>query len=96
MKNSLILFVLCIFISGCGVLPGGGRFYSDYNNVENYAIIGANRTKVRYDFGKPDVINDINGTIEQWIYYKRQDGKTFTFDFNPQGQLVSTNIAEAQ
>ncbi len=89
------MVLLSFALSACGVLPGGGRFYSDYRNADTYAAIGANRTKVRYDFGKPDKIIT-RGPAEEWIYYNRQGGATFTFSFNPQGMLVATDIAKLE
>ena len=83
--------LICVLITGCGLIPGAGRLYSDYHKASYYAISGASKTRVKMDWGNPDEILK-SYDLETWVYYDRQDGKTFKFNFDKKGRLVSTNI----
>ena len=83
--------VIFLAVSGCGIIPGGGRLFSDYHKASHYAVRGASQARVKMDWGKPDKVFQIDGG-ETWIYYDRQDGKTFKFTFDKKGKLILTNI----
>jgi hypothetical protein len=85
------LIFVCVMANGCGLIPGGGRFFSDYHKTSQYVVSGASKTRVRMDWGKPDEIVETDEK-ETLIYFNRQDGKTFKFVFDKKGKLVLTNI----
>lgn len=91
MKKLLFLIILAVFMYGCGIIPGGGRLFSDYHKASHYAVSGASKTKVKLDWGKPDEVIELDDG-EIWIYHDRQDGKTFKFNFDKKGKLILTNI----
>ena len=94
MKIGLI-FLLVLLVNSCGVIPGGGRFYSDSENVANYSIYGASSAKVRGDFGKPDKIEKTQSG-ETWTYSNREGGKTYRFRFDPDGKFLSVGFEEKE
>ena len=91
MKKIISILIISIILSGCGLIPGGGRFFSDYHRASQYVVSGASKTRVRMDWGKPDkILKTEKG--ESWVYSVRQDAKTFTFNFDSNDRLISTNI----
>ena len=89
-KNYLgaaFFFLYC----GCGIVPGGGRLYSDYEKTAHYTLSGASKFSVKSDWGTPDQVYETE-TGETWVYGNRQDGKTFQFHFDRRGALVSSRI----
>lgn len=88
----LVLLLMCFALAGCGIIPGGGRLVSDYNKTSSYMMYGGSKTRVGWDFGKPDEKYVYEDKSEIWIYNDRQDGKTFAFVFSPKGAIVQSSV----
>ncbi len=91
MVRMFIVVVVLMVGSGCGLVPGSGRLFSDYQKTSHYMVSGASKMRVRMDWGSPDEIVQTEGG-ETWIYHDRQDGRTFKFLFNARGAVVSADI----
>ncbi|HRZ39864.1 MAG TPA: hypothetical protein P5246_02540 [Candidatus Omnitrophota bacterium] len=65
--------------------------FSDYQKTSQYMVSGASQTRVKFDWGKPDEIVEADSG-ESWVYRNRQDDKTFRFNFDKRGRLISSNI----